>query len=64
MDALKLLATHYKLELADANEQKILFKAQCDIYKKEIEELKKELKEKNEKIENLQVQIPHVVEEK
>ena len=63
MDALNLLATHYKLELADANEQKILFKAQCDIYKKEIEELKKELKEKNEKIENLQVQNPHIVEE-
>lgn len=64
MDSLKLLATHYKQELADVNEQKILFKTQCDIYKKEIEELKKELKEKNEKIENLQVQIPHIVEEK
>lgn len=64
MDALNLLAIHYKQELADVNEQKILFKAQCDIYKKEIEELKKELKEKNEKIESLQVQIPHIVEEK
>lgn len=64
MDALNLLAIHYKQELADVNEQKILFKAQCELYKAQIEELKKELKEKNEQIESLQVQIPHIAEEK
>lgn len=64
MDSINLIATIYKQQLAEANEQKILFQAQCELYKQEIEELKKELKEKNEKIENLQVQIPHIVEEK
>lgn len=64
MDTINLIATIYKQQLAEANEQKILFQAQCELYKAQIEELKKELKEKNEKIENLQVQIPHIVEEK
>lgn len=50
MDALNLLAIHYKQELADVNEQKILFKAQCELYKQEIEQLKEQLKRANDEI--------------
>lgn len=50
MDSLNLIASIYKRELADANEQKILFKAQCDIYKNEIEQLKEQLKRANDEI--------------
>ena len=50
MDSINLIATFYKQELADANEQKVLFKAQCELYKQEIEQLKEQLKEKNEEI--------------
>lgn len=47
MDTLNVLAEIYKLELASANEQKVLFMAQCEIYKKQIEELEAKLKEAN-----------------
>lgn len=53
MDSLNVIANIYKQELADANEQKVLFKAQCEIYKQEIEQLKKRLQEANEKIAKL-----------
>lgn len=53
MDSLNVLANIYKQELADANEQKVLFKTQCEIYKQEIEQLKKQLQEANEKIAEL-----------
>lgn len=53
MDSLNVLANIYKQELADANEQKVLFKTQCEIYKQEIEQLKKQLEEANEKIAEL-----------
>lgn len=53
MDSLNVLASIYKQELADANEQKVLFKTQCEIYKQEIEQLKKQLQEANEKIAEL-----------
>lgn len=53
MDSLNVLANIYKQELADANEQKVLFKTQCEIYKQEIEQLKKQLQEANEKIAKL-----------
>lgn len=53
MDNLNVLASIYKQELADANEQKVLFKTQCEIYKQEIEQLKKQLQEANEKIAEL-----------
>ena len=36
MDSINLIATLYKQELADANEQAILYKAQCKLYKQEI----------------------------
>lgn len=54
MDSLNLIATFYKQELADANEQKILYKTQCELYKQEIEQLKEQLKQANEKIMDLE----------
>lgn len=56
MDSLNVLASIYKQELADANEQKVLFKTQCEIYKQEIEQLKKQLQEANEKIAKLEAE--------
>lgn len=54
MDSLNLIATFYKQELADANEQKILYKTQCELHKQEIEQLKEQLKQANEKISDLE----------
>ena len=50
MDNLNLLAIQYKQELADANEQKILYKVQCSIYENEIAQLKEQLKAANDEI--------------
>ena len=46
MDTANIAISIYKQELANANEQKILLMTQCEIYKKEIEELRKQLEEK------------------
>ena len=54
MDSINLIATFYKQELADANEQKVLYKAQCELYKQEIEQLKEKLKRANERIVDLE----------
>lgn len=54
MDSINLIANFYKQELADANEQAILYKAQCKLYKQEIEQLKEQLKRANERIVNLE----------
>lgn len=54
MDSLNLIATLYKQELADANEQAILYKAQCKLYKQEIEQLREQLKQANERIVDLE----------
>ena len=56
MDSINLIATFYKQELADANEQKVLYKTQCKLYKQEIEQLKEQLKHANEKIANLEAE--------
>lgn len=56
MDSLNLIATLYKQELADANEQAILYKAQCELYKQEIAQLKEQLKQANEKILDLEAE--------
>ena len=56
MDSINLIATFYKQELADANEQKILYKTQCKLYKQEIEQLKEQLKRANEKILDLEAE--------
>lgn len=53
MDITKLITTSYKQELADANEKKILFQVQCQVYKAQIEELEKIIKEKDEEIDRL-----------
>ena len=54
MDSINIIANIYKQELADANEQKVLFKTQCELYKQEIEQLKEQLKQANEKIMDLE----------
>ena len=54
MDSINLIATFYKQELADANEQKILYKTQCELYKQEIAQLKEQLKQANERISDLE----------
>ena len=54
MDSINLIATFYKQELADANEQKILYKAQCKLHKQEIEQLREQLKQANERILDLE----------
>lgn len=45
MDAINIITEIYKQELAQANQQKVLFQAQCEIYKQQIEKLKKENEE-------------------
>ena len=54
MDSINLIATFYKQELADANEQKILYKAQCELHKQKIEQLREQLKQANERILDLE----------
>ena len=54
MDSINLIANFYKQELADANEQKILYKTQCELYKQEIAQLKEQLKQANERISDLE----------
>ena len=54
MDSINLIATFYKQELADANEQKVLYKTQCQLYKQEIEQLKEQLKRANKRIVDLE----------
>ena len=54
MDSINLIANFYKQELADANEQKILYKTQCELHKQEIAQLKEQLKHANERILNLE----------
>ena len=56
MDSINLIATLYKQELADANEQAILYKAQCKLYKQEIEQLREQLKQANERILDLEAE--------
>ena len=54
MDSINLISTFYKQELADTNEQKILYKVQCELYKQEIEQLREQLKQANERILDLE----------
>ena len=50
MNSLDILANFYKQELADANEQKILYKTQCELHKQEIAQLKEQVKQANDEI--------------
>lgn len=54
MDAINIIAELYKQELAQANHEKILYQAQCKIYKQQIDTLKKEIEElkSTDKIDN------------
>lgn len=54
MDAINIIAKLYKQELAEANHQKVLIQAQCEIYKQQIDILKKEIEElkSTDKIDN------------
>lgn len=56
MDSINLIANFYKQELADANEQKILYKTQCELHKQEIQQLKEQLKQANERILDLEAE--------
>lgn len=56
MNSLDIIANIYKQELADANEQKVLFKTQCELYKQEIAQLKEQLKHANERIADLEAE--------
>ena len=56
MDSINLIANFYKQELADANEQKILYKTQCELHKQEIEQLREQLKQANERILDLEAE--------
>lgn len=57
MDGLNLIANIYKQQLADANEQKILFQAQCEFYKAKIEQLEQQLKLANDEVEKLRNEL-------
>lgn len=50
MDDFNVILSFYKQELANANEQKILYKVQCSIYENEIAQLKEQLKAANDEI--------------
>lgn len=49
MDEINIILTLYKQQLAEANERNILVQAQCELYKKEIEDLRKQLEAKSDK---------------
>ena len=74
MDTLKSIITLYKRELADANELKLLYQAQLEQQQQRIQQseeqlrervqqLEAQLRERDEQINELQQQIPKVVEE-
>ena len=48
INTINIIAKLYKQELAEANHQKVLNQAQCEIYKQQVEQLKKELAELKE----------------
>lgn len=45
INTINIIAKLYKQELAEANHQKVLNQAQCEIYKQQIDMLKKEIEE-------------------
>jgi prefoldin subunit 5 len=54
INTINIIAKLYKQELAEANHQKVLIQAQCEIYKQQIDMLKKEIEElkSTDKIDN------------
>ena len=74
MDTLNSILTLYKKELADANELKLLYKAQLqqeqqqrvqqlEEQQQRVQQLEAQLRERDEQIKELRQQIPKVVEE-
>ena len=74
MDTLNSILTLYKKELADANELKLLYKAQLEQEQQQrvqqleeqqqrVQQLEAQLRERDEQIKELRQQIPKVVEE-
>lgn len=57
MDTINLISNIYKQQLADANEQKILFQAQCELYKAKIEQLEQQLKLAKDEVEKLRNEL-------
>ena len=53
----------YKNELAQANEQRILLQAQLQEQQQKIQQLEQQVKEQTIQINELQQQVPKVVEE-
>ena len=53
----------YKNELAQANEQRILLQAQLQEQQQKIQQLEQQMKEQTIQINELQQQVPKVVEE-
>ena len=74
MDTLNSVLVLYKKELADANELKLLYKAQLEQEQQQrvqqleeqqqrVQQLEAQLRERDEQIKELRQQIPKVVEE-
>lgn len=53
INTINIIAKLYKQELAEANHQKVLIQAQCEIYKQQIDMLKKEIEELKKELEEL-----------
>ena len=54
MNVIDIISNMYKKELAEANHNKIIALAQCNIYEQRIKQLEKQLKEKEEQLTTLQ----------
>ena len=54
MNVIDIISNMYKKELAEANHNKIIVLAQCNIYEQRIKQLEKQLKEKEEQLATLQ----------
>ena len=54
MHVIDIISNMYKKALAEANHNKIIALAQCNIYKQRIKQLEKQLKEKEEQLTTLQ----------
>ena len=50
MNVIDIISNMYKKELAEANHNKIIALAQCNIYEQRIKQLEKQLKEKEEQL--------------
>ena len=63
MNIVDIILQTYKNELAQANEQRILLQAQLQEQQQKIQQLEQQMKEQTIQINELQQQVPKVVEE-